>query len=226
MSAELLPIIDFTKVKKKRRVKHDQKDEKEENQIKNDEEDLKDVIIFKKKDKKKGGKKGQKKDEDIIDENEKNGDEKFSYDFLLKRIYGLMKDNNTNSSSFGLKIPTIQINVGKDRACWMNLEKIANTLNRNIDDLFKYVLSELGIEGTKGGENQANFKSRVTQSNLQKVLTKYINDYVRCPNCKSFDTVIKRDQSARLQLLSCLNCKSEKSVQAIKQRANAGKKKK
>ena len=223
MSSELLPLIDFTKVKKKRRVKPEQKDEKEENQIKNDEEDLGDVIITKKK---KGKKQKKDENENIIEENEKNGDEKFSYDFLLKRIYGLMKDHNTNSSTVGLKIPTIQINVGKDRSCWMNLEKIANTLNRNIDDLFKYVLSELGIEGTKGGENQANFKSRVTQSNLQKVLTKYINDYVRCPNCKSFDTVIKRDQSARLQLLSCSNCKSEKTVQAIKQRANAGKKKK
>ena len=224
MSSELLPLIDFTKVKKKRRVKPEQKDEKEENQIKNDEEDLGDVIITKKK---KGKKQKKDENENIIEENEKNGDEKFSYDFLLKRIYGLMKDHNTNSSSSGLKIPTIQIsNVGKDRSCWMNLEKIANTLNRNIDDLFKYVLSELGIEGTKGGENQANFKSRVTQSNLQKVLTKYINDYVRCPNCKSFETVIKRDQSARLQLLSCLNCKSEKTVQVIKQRANAGKKKK
>ena len=223
MSSELLPLIDFTKVKKKRRVKPKQKDEKEENQVKNDEEDLGDVIITKKK---RGKKQKKDENENIIEENEKNGDEKFSYDFLLKRIYGLMKDHNTNSSASGLKIPTIQINVGKDRSCWMNLEKIANTLNRNIDDLFKYVLSELGIEGTKGGENQANFKSRVTQSNLQKVLTKYINDYVRCPNCKSFETVIKRDQSARLQLLSCLNCKSEKTVQVIKQRANAGKKKK
>jgi len=223
MSSEILPLIDFTKVKKKRRIKPEQKDEKEENQIKNDEEDLGDVIITKKK---RGKKQKKDENENIIEENEKNGDEKFSYDFLLKRIYGLMKDHNTNSSTSGLKIPTIQINVGKDRSCWMNLEKIANTLNRNIDDLFKYVLSELGIEGTKGGQNQANFKSRVTQSNLQKVLTKYINDYVRCPNCKSFETVIKRDQSARLQLLSCLNCKSEKTVQVIKQRANAGKKKK
>ena len=226
MSSELLPLIDFTKVKKKRRFKPEQKEEKEENQIKNDEDDLGDVIITKKKDKKKGGKKGQKKDENIIEENEKNGDEKFSYDFLLKRIYGLMKDHNTNSSSSGLKIPTIQISNAGNKSCWMNLEKIADTLNRNVDDLFKYVLSELGTEGTKGGENQAIFKSRVTQSNVQKVLTKYISDYVRCPNCKSFNTVIKRDQSARLQLLSCLDCKSEKSVQVIKQRANAGKKKK
>ena len=228
MSSEFLELIDFSKVKKKRREKPEQK---EENQEENNEEDLEEIVLTKKKGGKKGGKKGTKKDENNenkIDENEANGnDTKFSYDFLLKRIYGLMKDNNTNSSSGGLKIPTIQIGfVGKDRSCWMNLEKVADALNRNIDDLFKYVLSELGIEGTKGGENQANFKAKITQSALQKVLTKYINDYVRCPNCKSFKTIIRRDQSARLQQIFCENCKSEKTVQVIKQRANAGKKKK
>ena len=227
MSSELLELIDFSKVKKKRRIK---KEEKEENQENNDEDDLGDIVLTKKKGGKKGGKKakkGEEEKEEKIEINEENGNSIYSYDALLKRIYGLMKVHNSNSSSGGLTIPTIQIALaGKDRSCWMNLEKIAEALNRNIDDLFKYVLSELGIEGTKGGENQANFKAKVTQSSLQKVLTKYINDYVRCPNCKSFNTIIKRDQSARLQQIFCENCKSEKTVQVIKQRANAGKKKK
>ena len=78
---------------------------------------------------------------------------------------------------------------------------VANALNRNIDDLFRYFLSEFDIEGTKGGENQANFKGKITQSSLQKVLTKYINDYVRYPNCKSLKTIIRRDQSARFYIL-------------------------
>ena len=64
--------------------------------------------------------------------------------------------------------------------------------------MFQYILSELGCEGTKGWKDQTNIKAIVTQSNLQKVLTKYINDYVRCPNCKSFNTIIKKDQSTRL----------------------------
>ena len=78
---------------------------------------------------------------------------------------------------------------------------VANALNRNIDDLFRYFLSELDIEMTKGGENQANFKAKITQSSLQKVLTKYINDYVSYPNCKSLKTIIRRDQSARFYIL-------------------------
>ena len=116
--------------------------------------------------------------------------------------------------------------TGKDRTSWVNLETVAQALNRDIESLFKYVLSELGIEGTIGGDNQANFKARITQTVIEKVLTKYINDYVRCPNCKSFKTILKRDQSTRLLQKYCENCKGVKTVQAIKARATAGKKKK
>ena len=227
MSDEILPLIDFSKLKKKKRVK------KEENLEENkDKEDLEDFVL--RPSKKKGGKvkknTGEKKEThvDIKEENEKNdANSKFPYEFLLKRLYSLMKDNNQNSSSGGLKIPTIQVAiVGKDRSNWMNFEKFSTVLNRNIEHLFQYVLSELGIQGTIGGENQAYFKAKVTQSSLQKVLTKYINDYVRCPNCKSFKTIIKRDQSTRLQQIYCESCKSEKTIQVIKNRVNATKKKK
>ena len=220
MAEEILPLIDFSKVKKKRKVEAENTDEL----------DLEDVVLTKKKGKKKNKEKKNENtaaDKEEIDDIKENENEKFPYDFLLKRLYNLMKKHNPNSSTGGLKIPTIQVGVvGKDRACWMNFEKVANSLNRNLDHLFQYVLSELGIEGTIGGENQANFKAKVTQISLQKVLTKYINDYVRCPNCKSFKTILKKDQSTRLQQIFCENCKSEKTVQVIKSRVPAGKKKK
>ena len=210
MSNEILPLIDFSKVKKKRK-------QKEEDNTENKDDDLDDIVLTK------------KKGANNINENDLNSngnEDKFSYEGLLKRIYNIMKVQNTNSSSGGLKLPSIQVNqTGKDRTCWMNIESVAEALNRNIDHLFEYVKSELGVEGTLGGEKQANFKSRVTQTNLQKILTKYINDYVRCPNCKSFKTIIKKDQSTRLQQISCENCKSEKTIQVIKSRTTAKKKK-
>ena len=222
MSNEILPLIDFSKVKKKRK-------QKEEDNTENKDDDLDDIVLTKKKEKKKKKKNEKKEEANNINENDLNSngnEDKFSYEGLLKRIYNIMKVQNTNSSSGGLKLPSIQVNqTGKDRTCWMNIESVAEALNRNIDHLFEYVKSELGVEGTLGGEKQANFKSRVTQTNLQKILTKYINDYVRCPNCKSFKTIIKKDQSTRLQQISCENCKSEKTIQVIKSRTTAKKKK-
>ena len=231
MSSEILPLIDFSKVKKKRRNKVEIKEEKEketkEEEYENKEEDdLDDVVLTKKKGGKKAKKAGKKeeKNEDII---ESDNNLKFSYEFLLNRIYDIMKENNPNSSLDRLKIPNIKVNItGKDRSSWVNLETVAESLNRDIESLFKYVLSELGIEGTIGGDNQANFKAKVSQTSIEKVLTKYINDYVRCPNCKSIKTILKKDQSTRLLQKYCQNCQSVKTVQVIKARATAGKKKK
>ena len=225
MSNEILPLIDFSKVKKKR--KQTQKNEEEE--LDKQDDDLDDVVLTKKKGGKKAKKKKEKEEESKNTEEKEESNEnegKFTYDFLLKRIYNIMKVQNPNSSTVGLKLPTIQVSMVGNRTCWMNFNDVAEALNRQAEHLFQYVLSELGSEGTIGGKNQATIKTRVTQSNLQKVLTKYINDYVRCPNCKSFNTIIKKDQSTRLQQIYCEKCKSEKTIQAIKSRANAGKKKK
>ena len=226
MSSEILPLIDFSKVKKKRRIKNEIKEEKEEDHENKEEDDLEDVVLTKKKGGKKVKKSGKKEEKkEITIESDNNL--KFSYEFLLNRIYNIMKENNPNSSSDRLKIPNIKVTVtGKDRSSWENLGSVAQALNRDIESLFKYVLSELGIEGTIGGDNQANFKAKVTQTSIEKVLTKYINDYVRCPNCKSFKTILKKDQSTRLLQKFCENCKSVKTVQVIKARATAGKKKK
>ena len=226
MSSEILPLIDFSKVKKKRRNKLEIKEEKEEDHENKEEDDLEDVVLTKKKGGKKV-KKGGKKEEKNENTIESDNNLKFSYEFLLNRIYKIMKENNPNSSSDRLKIPNIKVNItGKDRSSWENLGIVAQALNRDIESLFKYVLSELGIEGTIGGDYQAYFKAKVTQTSIEKVLTKYINDYVRCSNCKSFKTILKKDQSTRLLQKFCENCKSVKTVQVINARATAGKKKK
>ena len=220
---EILPLIDFSKVKKKKRIKQKKDDEEENN-------DLEDIILTKKKPNKKKNKKDDKSETTDLPENSQNSDiygVNLTYEFLLNRIYNFIKEHNPNSSSGGgkIKIPTPQvILVGKTRSCWVNFNDFTKVLNRPIDHLFKFVLAELGVEGTLGGENQANLKGKVSQSNLEKIISKYINDYVRCPNCKLFNTVIKKDQSTRLQQIYCEDCKTVKTIQAIKSRVKAGKK--
>ena len=122
-----------------------------------------------------------------------------------------MKVQNPSANTGGLKLSSIQINMlGKDRICWMNFNDVVKALNRPGEHLFQYILDDLGFEGTIDGKDQAKTKARVTQSNLQKVLTKYINDYVNCPNCKSFNNIIKKDQSTRLHQIYYENANVKK----------------
>ena len=220
MADEILPLIDFSKVKKKRRQ------EEPEN-----EEDLDDFLSVKKKGKKKKKKptdKAESNAQDLENEEQNNLNGAYSYDFLLKRLFNTMNSKKDKSASF-ISIPNLKLGVGNnDRTTWINFAQVAEALRRSKEHLFSYVISDLSIEATLGGEGQIYFKSKqkVTERMLRNVLDKYYNDYIKCPNCKSFKTILRKDQSTRLPQIYCEVCKGEKTIQNIKSRGGGGKKKK
>ena len=220
MADEILPLIDFSKVKKKRRQ------EEPEN-----EEDLDDFLSVKKKGKKKKKKptdKAESNAQDLENEEQNNLNGAYSYDFLLKRLFNTMNSKKDKSASF-ISIPNLKLGVGNnDRTTWINFEQVAEALRRSKEHLFSYVISDLSIEATLGGEGQIYFKSKqkVTERMLRNVLDKYYNDYIKCPNCKSFKTILRKDQSTRLPQIYCEVCKGEKTIQNIKSRGGGGKRKK
>ena len=222
MADEILPLIDFSKVKKKRRQ------EEPEN-----EEDLDDFLSVKKKGKKKSKKpkdKAEPNAQDLEKENEdqNNSNGAYSYDFLLKRLFNTMNSKKDKGASF-ISIPNLKLGVGNnDRTTWVNFAQVAEALRRSKEHLYSYVVSDLSIEATLGGEGQIYFKSKqkVTERMLRNVLDKYYNDYIKCPNCKSYKTILRKDQSTRLPQIYCEVCKGEKTIQNIKSRGGGGKKKK
>ena len=218
MADEILPLIDFKKVKKKKRQ------EDPEN-----EDDLDDFLAVKKKGKKKKKKptdKAESNAQDIENEDPNNTNGAYSYDFLLKRLFNTMNTKKDNSGAF-ITIPNLVLGVGaNDRTTWVNFAKVAEALRRSKEHLYSYVISDLSIEATLGGEGQIYFKSKqkVTERMLRNVLDKYYNDYIKCPNCKSYKTILRKDQSTRLPQIYCEVCKGEKTIQTIKSRGGGGKK--
>ena len=224
MDNEILPLIDFSKVKKKRRLEEPDNDDQED-------QDLDDFISMKKR--KKGKKKKSEKNEtntqEIENEDPNNTNGAYSYDFLLKRLYNIMKPQKDSNVSSEMKIPGLVLGKGSnDRTTWVNFEKVANVLGRSKDHLFQFVMAELSVEATLGGEGQMFFKTKqsITTNTLRNIIQKYINEYIRCPNCKSFKTILRKDQSTRLPQIYCEVCKGAKTIQQIKSRGGAGKKKK
>ena len=53
---------------------------------------------------------------------------------------------------------------------------------------------------------------KVKESNIIPLMQKYINQYVTCTQCKSCNTIMLRDTSARSFLIKCNVCKSTKYV--------------
>jgi len=48
-----------------------------------------------------------------------------------------------------------------------------------------------------------------------RLIRKYIDDYVRCIDCKGLDTVIVKEEKTRLQYLKCNKCTATRTVAAI-----------
>jgi translation initiation factor 2 subunit 2 len=208
-----IPLIDFTKVKKKRTGTS------KPQQSTIEEVDISDIIIT---GKAKQVKEDSKEPEQNFNEEQMTGDQEYSYSVLLERIQSLIKKNNPyiiSSSKVSIPEPVVH-KVGPSRSAWLNFSDVCNTLARPTDHLYLYVLAELGVEGNLGGESQFLLKGRYNTKHIQSLLKNYVKDYVQCANCKSSNTVLKRDNSARLQMISCVSCGSERTVQPIKASVN------
>ena len=141
-----------------------------------------------------------------------------------------MKESTVKEQiNISMKLPNIDIkqSAGK-RSIWVNFEKMAIALGRPKEHLFNFIKDELRYEGTLGGKGELNFKTNgiVTEKMAKNTITKYINDYIKCPVCKSYNTQLKKDQSTRLLQIYCEDCKGQRTIQPIKTRAGDAKKKK
>lgn len=205
---EELPLIDFSKVKKKRRIiLQVKKIQEEEN------DDLSDFIITKN-----SANKTESSTEHDSTNNEDSKSSEYSYQFLLDRIYGLIKTLNPDcveKTKVNIPVPIVN-RVGTSRSVWVNFSDVCNSLNRPIDHLFQFILVELGCEGSIGGENQFLLKNKYNNKHIESLLKKYVHDYVQCTNCKSTKTTLKKDNSTRMQVMVCSICKSEKTVSALR----------
>jgi translation initiation factor 2 beta subunit (eIF-2beta)/eIF-5 len=67
-------------------------------------------------------------------------------------------------------------------------------------------LSELGCEGNIGSNNEMILVGGYQAKNFLRLIRKYIDDYVRCKDCRGYKTVIEREDKTRLSILKCDTC--------------------
>jgi translation initiation factor 2 subunit 2 len=112
--------------------------------------------------------------------------------------------------------PPIVSRLGTKKTCWTNFSEYETSLNRTTDHMQSFVLSELGTTGSIDGSNQFILKTRMMAKNAENLLRKYIEEYVRCNNCKGIETDLIKDPVSRLHFIQCKRCLANRSVAAIK----------
>jgi len=186
-----------------------------------------DLESFGEKKKKKKKKKPKDLDDLIGDEENKeneddnpwiDSDRDYTYEELLQRVFGIMRDKNPEmvageKKKFVMRPPQV-VRVGTKKTAFANFTEIAKMLHRQPKHLLAFLFAELGTSGAIDGNNQLIMKGRFQQKHIESVLRRYIKEYVTCHTCRSPDTILNKE--TRLFFLQCMTCHSSCSVQTIK----------
>jgi len=197
-----------------------------ENDDANIDDDL-DLESFGEKKKKKKKKKPKDLDDLIGAEEDKenedanpwmDSDRDYTYEELLQRVFGIMRDKNPEmvageKKKFVMRPPQV-VKVGTKKTALANFTEIAKMLHRQPKHLLAFLFAELGTSGAIDGNNQLIMKGRFQQKHIENVLRRYIKEYVTCHTCRSPDTILNKE--TRLFFLQCMTCHSSCSVQTIK----------
>jgi translation initiation factor 2 subunit 2 len=145
-----------------------------------------------------------------------------TYMELLDRVYSQMQTAgqqiDTKKKSH---LPTPQLAmVGSKRTAFLNFSKLTKVLNRNQEHLQKYIGEELSAETSIDGSQRLIIKGRYKPVQIQGILGKYINTYVKCAICNSLDTILVKNAVTRLTSINCEICKSNRTVPNINCKKN------
>lgn len=146
----------------------------------------------------------------------------YSYEELLDKCYSIKNNDNTNNISqnmdqlerrSAIPAPKLEKKGGK-RISWINFAKTCESINRDLEHVKLYILSELAAEGSLDGNNNLTIVGKFNSEMILTILKKYIQEYVICKSCQKKNTEIYRKN--RLSIVKCNDCFSERTLDQIK----------
>jgi translation initiation factor 2 subunit 2 len=133
--------------------------------------------------------------------------EPYSDEFLIKRIYAEMKENNTLIIRKRLTIPVKYAIRRKDKKTYVTQYiDLCNALNRDPDVVSQFIGHELSTKTSINEAQELKITGFHTDNRINELIVSYILKFVQCSNCSSPDTeVVNIMKSKQLQ---CHKCKS------------------
>lgn len=123
------------------------------------------------------------------------------YDDLLKRAREDLPDTIFKQTRF--EIPRVSSNIEGNKTFLTNIREILDIINRDGNHFLKYLAGELATAVTMEG-NRAVFAGKHARLTLQKLLEKYIEEYVFCNECGKPDTkLISEDRMMKKRCAAC-----------------------
>jgi len=128
----------------------------------------------------------------------------YSIDFLVDKFYSehteLTKDDKK------IRIPPPEI-LSKDRKTFINnFVKLCESMKRKQNELSSYIAKELQIDTSISGNGILIIHGTYKKNNINKLIEKYVINYVQCPICKQCDTYYSK--ASKTNYIECNKCKA------------------
>jgi translation initiation factor 2 subunit 2 len=136
----------------------------------------------------------------------------FDYKKLLNDASGVLSSKTQTEER--LKVPEPEIIYEGKATIIRNFLDIIDMLNRNPEDLVKYLTKEFGIGASINGRRLV-INRKLRQEDIKEKLNAYMATYVLCYECSSPDTTIEK--VGRTYLLVCKACGAEHPIKASRE---------
>jgi len=134
----------------------------------------------------------------------------YDYEELLKRARSQIPE--VTSKRERLELPRLTHSVIGMRTIIHNFKEIAEALNRDPRHLLKFLTREMATAATMQ-ESRVIFQGKFSRETFERLLQRYMEQFVTCPVCKRPDTKIVKEK--RLSFLVCEACGAKSSIRQL-----------
>lgn len=129
---------------------------------------------------------------------------------LLKKAYADIANINKNPTSKKFLLVKPDVVFSNRKTYVRNFIEISLILKRDQSDVKLYFENELKVVSSVDANDMLVLCGRYTQQGVETVLINYIKQNVLCPECRSSDTEIIKEN--RITFIKCNRCYTKKSL--------------
>lgn len=152
---------------------------------------------------------------DAASAQEEEAVEGYRYNAMLTCLFDALNRNNEGSAMTErnqLPVPILE-RMGKKKTVIVNFGRICDAFHRPMEDVKDFIEKELSIRGNLDSNDALILKFEIRkQTDFDRVLIKYLDEYVKCNSCHRIDTTLTKD-GRRLEL-RCNVCTATRTVTA------------
>jgi translation initiation factor 2 subunit 2 len=134
----------------------------------------------------------------------------YNYDELLKRARAQVPEVTLKKER--LELPMLRVTMVGMRTTISNFKEVADTLDRDPQHILKFLTREMATAATYH-DGRAIFQGKFPRDTFDRLIQRYMENFVTCPVCKRPDTKILKER--RLSFIVCNACGAKSSIKQL-----------